>query len=202
MEAATGVRMDYDHNLLAAGLDRCLSRASESLPHRPNIHTKIQPIVANGRPATRLSIPQELSVGINLPFSGQANGYLIMHLPWSGAQRLWGEVEASTPLTPNDLTFDHLQFFTSWVQQWGVEFLDVVLRPNNLASEIEPARLAVEMPIAIMQTVAIEAMRRKMVVVPFSLSISVADTSMGGQALLAMLPSRLRQIKARGEIAA
>lgn len=188
--------------VLAQALEKCCGDAIRDVSKCSRAVTTVSPIWSNGHPGNRLAFEQEVHVGMQVPFEGSWSGTVTVVIPWIGIQRLWAESRLNTPLTPNDLTSAHIGWLTEIGEASLAQLLVNLNKRVGKESRTGRAKVAIDMPLVIVQTATIEAIRRKMGILPFSLKVSVADTLVEGVLLFSTRDSHLRQMKATGEVAA
>ena len=190
--------------VVESSINEGLHKASQRLQRRKHIriNAEVHAIASQGKRQTRVQVTKELSVGILAPFSGRASGLLAFLLPWSGAQRFWAETMGSAPLTTHDVTCEHLVALIEVANEWCQGYCDEGLTPSNLEAHSDGSSVAIDMPMTILQTLAIESARRKMTVCPLGLKVRIADNQIEGQAFVAMRESRFKQMRTAKEVAA
>lgn len=187
---------------LARELEISCSAAIQEVAKCSKIKVDVEPILTGGQPQNRIRFDQEAHVGLLIPFEGSWSGSASVLLPWIGVQRLWANSRIAAPLTPNDLTSEHIRWLLEIGELTMLGFTNRVGKNIQKATEVRSAKLAIDMPLVMVQTTTIDAIRRKMGVFPFRIAVQVADINLEGTILLAVRECHLRRINATGEVAA
>lgn len=170
--------------------------------YRYQLNAKAVGLLDGCRSRDRISVPQELSIGISVPFTGKFAGNLVFVCPWAMGQTVWTQILGSAPLTPQDLNVDHLRLMIEAAKSFGIGFGQALQASHQLPVAIGQPVAAVDMAPAIMQTMTIEAVRLKRNILPFTLEVGVEDTIISGQMFLVSEPKSFLMLASKNRVAA
>lgn len=134
--------------------------------------------------------PEELCMGVYMPFEGDADGHLAFLFPWASAQRLWRLLLREAPASPDDLQEIHASAMLEIGNILNSSFLNAIGDMTNMILHATPPLVSVEMAAAIAETIVAEAEMNEAIALAVETSI-FEDEAGGANGTFLCIPSRV-----------
>lgn len=124
--------------------------------------------------------PEQISVGILMPFEGDAEGYTAFLFPWESAQNLWKMLLGEAPNSPDELNELHASAMLETGNIINSNFLNALADMTNLKMHATPPMVSVDMVCSIAASIACEAETRESIALAIETSIYNEDGETSG----------------------
>jgi chemotaxis protein CheC len=159
-----GIDADYGKLQLSAiyevaniGLGHATTALSEITGHSFNMSIPNVSSVALENLPNLLGGPEQLTIGVYMPISGDVEGHIAFLFPWASAQALWQMLLGSTPASPTKITDLEASAMLEIGNIINSSFLNAISDMADLQLHANPPLVAVEMAGAIVASIESEA---------------------------------------------